>query len=127
MKRIIIIIIAISISLTANSFAQNTGTLQNRTNENNMRFGIPDDIKTQIDNFFAAIVKKEYKTGLQSFLSNSPITKKDDDFNRILKELGKSVDAFGEIKGYEIIDFKMAATSYCRVKISGLHIKFPTR
>jgi len=128
MKHLIIITLAlaISIALFSNVYAQG-GSLQNRTNENNMRFAIPDDIKTQIDNFFDALAKKDYKGGLERFLTNSPIRKKDDDFARILKEIGKSIDHYGEIKGYEIVDFKMAATSYCRIKICGLHLRFPTR
>ena len=127
MKQLIVLTLALSYVFTYTSISQPVGSLQNRTSENNMRFAIPDDIKTQIDNFFESLTKKEYKTGLERFLSNSPITKKDSDFSQILKELGKSIEHYGEIKGYEIVDFKMAATSYCRIKICGLHLRFPTR
>jgi uncharacterized protein with von Willebrand factor type A (vWA) domain len=111
--------------LTANS--QQGGSLQNRTNENNLQFGIPEDIKELLDKFFESMVKREYKKGLENLLLNSPISKKDDDFGNILKQLSKAIEHYGEIKGYEIVDFKRAGTSYYRLKIIGLHQKFPTR
>ena len=107
--------------------AQEDGSLQSRTNENNMRFVLPNDIKIKLDNFFEKLVKKDYKKGLEELLINSPVSKKDDNFASILKELNKSIDYYGAIKGYEIVDVKVAGTSYYKIKILGLHQKFPTR
>lgn len=130
MKSIISLILILTLTIIANLPAkaqQGGGALQNRTNENNMRFGLPDDIKNQLDKLFDALIKKEYKAGLEQFLLNSPISKKDDDFASILKEIGKSINLYGDIKGYEIVDFNIAGSSYFKVKIIGLHQKFPTR
>ncbi|MCL2039084.1 MAG: hypothetical protein FWG85_01480 [Bacteroidetes bacterium] len=125
-KRISLVVILLSIYII-NVNAQDGGALQSRTNDNNLRFGLPNDIKTKLDNFFNDLVAKRYKKGLEDLLINSPISRKDEDFANILKELGKSIDYYGDIKGYEIVDFKTAGTSYHKVKILGLHQKFPTR
>ena len=116
--------------LSANIFAQNFdggGALQNRLNENNARFALPDDIQTKLDVFFEAMVKKDYRNGLEKFMLNSPISKRSNDFANILREIGKAIDLYGDIKGYEIVDFKMAGSSFCRVNIIGLHQRYPTR
>ena len=108
-------------------FAQGGGALQGRANDNNMRFALPDDLKSKLDNFFDDLVGKRYKKALEDLLLNSPVSRKDDNFKGILKELSKSIDYYGDIKGYEIVDFKTAGTSYHKVKMLGLHQKFPTR
>jgi hypothetical protein len=118
-----IITFLLSFSLTA----QEGGSLQHRTNENNLRFGLPEEIKTKLDDFFDSMVKRDYKGGLEKLLINSPISRKDNDFSNILKEVGKAIDAYGLIKGYEIVGFNIAGSSYYKVKIIGLHIKLPTR
>ena len=107
--------------------AQEDGSLQNRANENNIRFLLPNEIRTKLDNFFDKLVKKDYKKGLEELLNNSPVSNKSDSYANILKELGKSIDYYGNIKGYEIVDVKVAGTSYYKVKMLGLHQKFPTR
>ena len=125
--KIIIILFVLSITTSISSKAQDGIALQSRTNENNMRFALPDDIKNKLDKFFDQLVRKDYKKGLEDLLINSPISRKDDDFANILKELQKSINYYGDIKGYEIVDFKTAGTSYHKVKMIGLHQKFPTR
>jgi hypothetical protein len=110
------------------AYAQNQGgALQNRTFENNSRFGLPDDIKSKLDSFFVSMQKKEYKSGLEKLLINSPISKKDTDFTNILKQLSKAIDLYGDIKGYEIVDYKLAGSSFYKINIMGLHQKYPTR
>ena len=125
--KILFLIIVIFLTTITTIFAQQDGALQSRTNENNMRFALPNDVKNKLDNFFDKLVKKDYKKALEELLINSPISRKDDDFTSILKELSKSIDYYGAIKGYEIVDVKVAGTSYYKVKMLGLHQKFPTR
>ena len=125
--RIFMNIAVVLLFATMTAFAQDGGALQTRTNENNMRFALPNDIKIKLDNFFDKLIKKDYKKGLEELLINSPISTKDNDFASIMKELGKSVSYYGEIKGYEIVDVNVAGTSYYKVKMLGLHQKFPTR
>ena len=113
---------------TANIFAQDLGgALQNQTRENNARFALPQDIQTKLDALFEAMVKKDYRNGLEKFMLNSPISRKDNDFANILRELGKAIDLYGDIKGYEIVDFRVAGSSFFRVNIIGLHQRYPTR
>ena len=125
--KVLLNVISVALITTITINAQEDGALQSRANENNMRFALPNDIKSKLDNFFNKLVKKEYKKGLEELLISSPISKKDDNFASILKELGKSIDYYGEIKGYEIVDVKTAGTSYYKVKMLALHQKFPTR
>ena len=125
-KKILLAVILLSISIISVN-AQDGGALQSRTNDNNLRFALPSDIKTKLDNFFNDLVAKKYKKGLEDLLISSPLSKKDEDFANILKELAKSIEYYGDIKGYEIVDFKTAGTSYYKVKMLGLHQKFPTR
>ncbi|MDR0926569.1 MAG: hypothetical protein LBO69_02245 [Ignavibacteria bacterium] len=103
------------------------GALQNRLNDNNNLFNLPPDIKQKIDTFFTDMKNKNYRAGLDKFLTNSPISKKDPDFKEILSQIGKAIDLYGEINGYEIVSVKSAATSFCKVNIIGLHNKYPTR
>ena len=125
-KKIFLAVILLLIT-TISINAQDGGSLQSRTNDNNLRFGLPTDIKAKLDNLFNDLVAKKYKKGIEDLLINSPISKKDENFANILKELAKSIDYYGDVKGYEIVDFNTAGTSYYKVKILGLHQKFPTR
>jgi len=113
---------------TNNLLAQNLeGVLQNNSQENNASFNLPTDIKFKLDNFFELIIKKEYKNALENLLQNSPISKKDEDYKNILKQISKSIELYGEIKGYEIVNLKIAGTCYYKIFIIGLHQKYPTR
>jgi hypothetical protein len=125
--KILLTLVALAITTLSLNAQQDGGALQSRINENNTRFVLPQDIKSKLDNFFNQLVKKEYKKGLEDLLLNSPISKKDDNFASILKELQKSINYYGDFKGYEIVDVKVAGTSYYKVKMLGLHQKFPTR
>jgi len=125
--KIICLLFAVFLSF-ANIYAQNFGgALQNQSRENNSRFALPEDIQTKLDTFFEAMVKKDYKNGLEKFMLNSPISRKDNDFANILRELGKAIELYGDIKGYEIVDVKVAGSSFFRVNIIGLHQRYPTR
>lgn len=123
----------IGILLTTNLAAQDDnlggsgGALQKRITENNNRFVIPEDIKTKVDLFFSSMVNKDYKKGLEKLMINSPISKKDEDFANILKQIGKAIELYGDIKGHEIIEVKTAGTSFYKINIIGLHQKYPTR
>ena len=122
-----IIVVLILFLTNFTGVSQEEQSLQNRTNENNLRFGVPQDIKNKLDDFFDAVVKKDYKNGLEKLLINSPVSRKDKDFTEILKQISKAVELYGQIKGYEIASSNIAGSSLYKVKIIGLHQKLPTR
>ncbi len=109
--------------------AQDRGALQkdNVKAANALDVNIPDDIKNIVDNFFAEIIKKNYRPAVEKLLQTSPIAGKDDDYKNILKQLQRSIDMYGNIKKYEIINFKSAGNNYHRINILSLHQKYPTR
>ena len=116
--------------LTVSAAAQNFGgggALQRETSENNSRFALPEDIQNKLDTFFDAMVNKNYKDGLEKLMLNSPISRRDRDFANILREIGKAIQLYGDIRGYEIVDFRVAGSSFFRVDIIGLHQRYPTR
>jgi len=127
MKIVFLITVGILFSFTVVKAQDFGGALQTQNTENNSRFALPEDIQTKLDVFFEAMVKKDYRNGLEKFMLNSPISRKDNDFANILRELGKAIDLYGAIKGYEIVDFKIAGSSFFKVSIIGLHPRFPTR
>ena len=56
--KILLNIIAVSLITTITINAQEDGALQSRTNENNMRFAIPNDIKSKLDTLCELFPKK---------------------------------------------------------------------
>lgn len=129
MKKILLILSVLLLS-TGIAFTQGlTSEQQRMIKDNNESFKqlLSEDIRSQLDTFFTAMINKKYKVGLEKFMLNSPVSKKDDDFANILEQIGKAIKLYGDIKGYEIVSVSKAGVSLTRVNLLGLHQKYPTR
>ncbi len=109
-----------------NTLAQNNA-LQKANNSSSiskfLEIELPEDINSHIDIFFNLIIKKEYKNAFEKLFINSPIFQKDTEVKNILDQMKKSVDLYGHIKNYEIIDYKIVGKYYYRVYAIGLNQK----
>lgn len=113
------------------AFGQNTDLLQDRTKslllEQNPFTAVPPDLIKRSDNFFEHLIKKQISTGYKELLQKSPIARKENEIENLIKQTMNAFELYGELKNYEPVNAEFVSPSYLRLRYLGLHSRYPMR
>lgn len=90
-------------------------------------FGVPDEIRKEVNTFFAGLLDGEIEKPYKTLLSDSPLTGKKEDVEELLRQTRKVNKYYGKMKGFEFVSSEAVTPSYMRIRYLGLCEKYPMR
>ena len=103
------------------------GSKPNISKANTNFQAVPAEIKSKVTKFFNSLMDNKVSNAYDDMLSNAPLGKKIDDVNSLKKQTNRAFELYGNLKGYDPVNFEMVGSSFIRVRYLGLHSKFPMR
>lgn len=90
-------------------------------------FGIDAKIVEDCDAFFGALSRSEIDGAYRTLLKNSPISRKKEEIDGLIRETKRSITLYGQITGYEPVSAEKVSESMARLRFIGLNEKYPMR
>lgn len=130
MKRIFGLIIVFSLLFANVSFAQEEGVQKYRPGNSAKLFPInsaPSELQSKVSLFFKDLIRSEVSKAYERLLENSPLLKKEQDLQNLVKQTTRSMEIYGAVKGFEGVDSEIVTESMVKMRYLGLHGKYPMR
>ena len=89
--------------------------------------GIPLEIENICTEFLKKTQNKKIKEGLDVLLKGSPIVDKKEQISNLIRSSEQSVEFYGEMMGFEVVNSEVVTESLLRVRYLSLHETFPMR
>lgn len=127
MTKILIILYLFTFSL---SFAQEGKLSPAETESKSKRLailGVPQEVLDICENFFKKIIDNKIEKAFDELIGNSPLKKKNDEIQRLITELKRAVNLYGQIRSFEPINSEIVTESFIRVRYLSYHTDFPMR
>ncbi len=89
--------------------------------------GVPQEVLDICENFFYKIIDNKIEKAFDDLIGNSPLKKKTDEIQRLMSELKRAVNLYGQIRSFEPINSEIVTESFIRVRYLTYHTDFPMR
>lgn len=87
----------------------------------------PAELHEKCSEFFAELIKGDYNEAYKKLLKKSPILKKKEDVETLLKQTKRAIRLYGNMSGFEPVSFEAATKSYVRLRYLSIHEDLPMR
>ena len=110
-----------------NIFPQENTLQKSGAGEGNSLANVPKEIQSNCTAFFKFLVNSEVDKAFETILKNSPIAKKDEQIKNLIEQTKKSFKLYGNMQGFEPVNYEQASESLLRVRYISIHPDIPMR
>ncbi|TAL70403.1 MAG: hypothetical protein EPN82_01980 [Bacteroidetes bacterium] len=125
--KLICFAIGIFFLFNINLFPQENSLPKSGIGESNSMANVPKEIQSSCTAFFKLLVNAEVDKAFESILKNSPIAKKDDQIKNLTEQTKKSFKLYGNMQGFEPVNYEQVSESLLRVRYLSIHPDMPMR
>ncbi len=90
-------------------------------------YNIDKDAEVKVLKFFKGIMENKIEDSYKLLLEDSPILKKKEDMEKLLKETNLAKKYYGKLAGFEFVSAEKVTESYIRLRYLGVCENYPMR
>lgn len=117
---------AILILIASIAYAQDTAPGTTAPQTETLEESI-EKLKRGCADFFKTVIDRRIGDAYDKLLKNSPIAERDDELKNLIEQTNRSIQLYGKIGGFEIVNFEAPSPSFVRLRYIALHEDYPTR
>jgi len=88
---------------------------------------IPQEVKSQINNFFDMLKSSSIEDAFKELLIKSPLKDKKDDIKNLIEQTQRATKIYGKFHYANFVSGKVASVDFLRLNYLGCHDKYPMR
>lgn len=125
MRKLILLLLLTSLQVTLN--AQVDEPQASPFDEAQSFHNVPPALKSKITRFFNYILDSNVTAAYNDLFESSYITNQTVRIKTLITQTHRAIELYGNLRGYEPVNFEQVSPSYIRIRYLGLHTRIPIR
>ena len=88
---------------------------------------LPFELIDKCTDFFKLLIKDQTDLAFTQLFKGSLVANRPETQKGLVEAYLRSIKAYGELKGFEIVNYELASSSFIRVRYLALHSEYPIR